>query len=131
MKLGAAKIRLKQISLLLVGYKDALTVGPRAGIVATLDECTALLRERQSLLNRISETEAVTELQETSLTELNSVFALLESKIELLGTLTKRQDLDNSTKEALFEQLKNHMINRDNLETSINECLWETALLVE
>ena len=129
MKLGEAKKQLEQISLRLVENKAVLAVGPRAGIVATLDECTDLLRKRQLLQKQIAETEAMTALEGNTLVDVQSVSEVLRIKVNLLKILTERNDLDEETKKSLFEQLRTHRNSKHGLELSIQCCLWETELV--
>ena len=131
MKLGEAKSRLNQIKLRLKANEVVLKGGPRGGIVTTLDECSELLREQQALSKRTSDTEAVNDLQGNSLADVSIALDTLDYKIRLLNTLASRQDLDESTKEAVFSQLRNYLNTKDNLESGYNRALWEVELLDE
>ena len=53
MKLGEAILRVKQIDNKIISLDYILSEGPRGLMVESLDQCNALLAERQSLSGRI------------------------------------------------------------------------------
>lgn len=131
MKLGEAKRRLTQIDRRLQEYVLILGRGPQNGVISALSECNSLLQERMSLENRMSNTEAITELEGNSLTTVQAAYQTILRRMEFLNILVNRDDLDNNLRNSLFEQMEIFKESRDNLEKGIETCLWETDLLDE
>jgi len=131
MKLGEAKRRLNQIERHLREHSFILGKGPRDGVVPALKECNSLLQEKATLERAISETEAVTELEGNSLLSVQDAYQAVLRRIEFISILVNRDDLDESLRNSLFEQLSVFKESRDSLEKGIEVCLWETELLVE
>jgi len=129
MKLGVAKRRLLQLDRRLDELCVVLSRGPRGGVSDALEGCNALLSERGALETLVRETEATTVLEGNSLVDMQSALLASQKRLELLFVLEARNDLEEDQRVKLFEQIETFRTARDQLERSIETCLWETDLL--
>jgi hypothetical protein len=128
--LGEAKRKLIQIGRRLDELSVVLSRGPRRGVDGALEECNALLRARESLERQIRETEATTFIEDAPLTSVQAALRATQQKLDYINLLINRDDLGDQ-RETLFEQLEKFKSLRDQLERSIDSCLWNTQILDE
>jgi hypothetical protein len=129
MKLGEAKQRLEQIERYLNDSLITLSVGPLASIGTTLDKCNDILRERQTLINHVQDTEASINLGDETVRTVMSALTSLESKITLIEKIVVRDDLGDAHRQPMFKQLESYRSTRDALRLSLTKCLWEFELV--
>jgi hypothetical protein len=129
MRVGEAKVRLRQIEKYLEDAIVTFTVGPLSGIGETLDKCNELLNEQRTLRRRVQDTEVSTDIAGESVREVVCALEILDTKITLLEKLARRSDLSGPQSEPLFKQLETYRSTRDTLRLSLEKCLWEFELV--
>lgn len=129
MKLGEAKERLKRVCTRLNEVGGEIVAVPIQDVHGALRECSDLLHDRLALSQQVALTENETILGGESLSRLYAVSEFLNDEISFLVNAVRRGDLAVEVKHELYERTKQLRITRDNLERSIQKCVWETELI--
>ena len=129
MTLGEAQTRLEQINQRLSDIAISIKRGPTSNITEALDEHSGLMRERQSLEERLLRAKLDLKIEGSSLWQLEGLLVSVRANIEILEDLRNRSDIAKDSSAAIYEQLTNFRTLRDNLHNIVQRCLWSTELL--